>query len=127
VAHDKISIKPGTDEKFLKYLYGRYVKKHGIFRSKLNEQAFYISMTPQEFAIDVDGVTWHPIIELSSELESKGYVRYGNNESVFYLTTMGFERAQANAIDKGIEWLNKNTGVISFVAVIISIVALIAA
>lgn len=110
---------------FLKLLHGRYVDRFGHLGHKLDEYEFFTSERPAEIAIHVsDSSEWHPVVDLAKILEKKGYVRFSDNRTSFFLTELGYRVAEEKISDKALTWLNKNQGAIAAAAFIVSIASL---
>lgn len=113
------------ERKYLKLLHSRYVEMFGHLAHKLDDFPFFITEMPSEIAIEISGSeTWYPVSELAQSLEKKGLVRFSETRTKFFLTELGYAKAEQSLVERTLTWLNSNQGVIAAAAFIISVAGL---
>lgn len=113
------------ERKYLKSLHSRYVERFGHLAHKLDEFPFYTTEMPSEIAIKIsESETWYPVVELAQSLEKKGLTHFSENRTTFFITELGYAKAEQGLVGRALTWLNSNQGVIAAAAFIISIAGL---
>nr|WP_319495362.1 hypothetical protein [uncultured Desulfobacter sp.] len=113
---------PKHEKVFLKILFDEYTKKNGYGLRNLGTHTFYITMTPSQIAINrPDGSIWYPVSELAKELASKRYIQIHEGKLKFNLTEEGYNAASKTWWSKVLTFLNKNPGLLSALAILISL------
>jgi hypothetical protein len=119
------------EKKFLNWLYDQYRQRFGYGIRNIDKCAFYVTYShkglPKEF-YEINGniVTTH-VQDYAKELEAKGLVKFEKCNLKFFLTEEGYQSVSKTSWQKTLDYLNKNPGLLSAIAVVISIVSLIVA
>ena len=58
---------------------------------------------------------------LLEELQAKGYVRFSDDNTAFWLTEAGYKRAEQNWFGRFVEYLSKDRGLLALIAIFSSI------
>jgi hypothetical protein len=117
-------------QKFLNWLYQRYIKRKGSGVRNIDDFPFYctypISALPDWLYKSVGEGVESLVIEYAKELEAEGLVRFdGESGLKFYFTKDGYQKASRTKLQKFMECLNKHPGSLAAAALLISIASLI--
>ena len=124
----------GLDEKFLKYMYRQHVSSHGYGIRNLDESKLYITSgygierEIPEILIQHNGMNKYLVFDAAQELRLKGYVKFSDDNTMFWLTEAGYRRAEQRWLQKFISYLNKNSGLsipLALLSLLVSIIALV--
>lgn len=116
---------PSLEEKFLKHLHDRYVKRFGHLTHKLNEYEFFITEPYEVISFKISETeTWVPTVDITASLEKKGFIHFSEKRLSFFLTEQGYKHAELDWKAKSLTWLNSNQGVIAAAAFIVAVAGL---
>jgi hypothetical protein len=126
-----MKIKAKTEKIFSKWLYSEYIRRKGYGIRNINNCEFYTTQShehlPQElYKIDGSGPKTY-IGECARELEKKKLVMFCADNMKFFITEEGYWSFSRNRWQKIQEYLNKNPGTLSAIALVTSIASLIVA
>ena len=122
-------------ERFLQYMYKRHISSYGYAVSNLEKSKLWITIGPgiereiPDILVEKDGIfngqpcrfkTYH-VVPAAQELQAKGYVRFSDDNTAFWLTEAGYKRAEQNWFGRFVEYLNKNRGLLALIAIFSSI------
>jgi len=123
-------------EKFLRYMYRRHISSYGygvrnLEASKLLITSGYgIEREIPEILVEQNGVVLgrpclikkYLVVDAAEELQTKGYVQFSDDGTAFWLTEAGYRRAEQGWVQRFVEYLNKNRGLLALLAIICSII-----
>lgn len=117
-------------DRLLRYMYDSHVARFGHKTTNF-ESSYLMTLGGDEIALHVagiytvtDGLTRSLVIDAAEELERRQLIEFGADGYRFWLTASGFDEAAKSNLARSVEWLNRNAGAMSVVAIAISFVAL---
>ncbi|MEH8019606.1 hypothetical protein MN202_20445 [Rheinheimera muenzenbergensis] len=119
-------------QKFLNWLYQKYIERKGYGIRNIDDCPFScsypISGLPA-WLYETDGNSARSFVsEYAKELEAEGLVRFDIESGLkFYLTKDGYQKASRTRLQKVMEGLNKHPGSLAASALLVSIFSLIVA
>lgn len=120
------------ERRFLLSLYKKYNFNFGYGLRNLQACTFYIT-GPTSFETELpeiweitDGVKRSQLLDWVQELNTKGWVKFGDNPLTFNLTEAGYCEANKSYFGRMMSYLNNNPGLALPVAIFSLIVAIIA-
>ncbi|MCT8126180.1 hypothetical protein H1D31_09155 [Alishewanella sp. BS5-314] len=116
-------------QKFLNWLYQRYVERMGYGVRNIDDCPFYCTYpinTLPDWLYEPSGEGVKSlVIDYAKELEAYGLVRFDGSGLKFYFTKEGYQKASRTPLQRFMEWLNKHPGSLAAFALFVSIASLI--
>jgi hypothetical protein len=126
-------------EKFLKYMYRRHISSYGYGIRNIEKDKWPVTTGPgieqkiPEILVEQNGVVFgkpcrikkYLVVDSAKELEAKGYVQFSNDGGEFWLTEAEYRIAEQNWFRRFVGYLNKNRVILTLIAIICSILALL--